>query len=114
MFDMSNYLSKGPEHPVDCTEIKMSEGVPSTRWGHAASTYNGQLYILGGRNESDIIDLHNFNFKTQKWKEIKAHGQMPKPRRRHSSVFVGNSIVMFGGFDGSFFNDMQIMDFQKS
>ena len=38
---------------------------------------------------------------------------MPKPRRRHSAVFVANSIAMFGGFDGEFFNDMHLLHFSK-
>jgi len=36
---------------------------------------------------------------------------MPKPRRRHSAVFVSSSLVMFGGFDGEFFNDLHILNF---
>jgi hypothetical protein len=27
-------------------------------------------------------------------------------------VFVSGALVMFGGFDGSFFNDINILDFQ--
>ena len=38
---------------------------------------------------------------------------MPKPRRRHSALIVSGSLIMFGGFDGGFYNDMHIMDFQK-
>ena len=34
---------------------------------------------------------------------------MPKPRRRHSAVFVSSTLVMFGGFDGEFFNDMHLL-----
>jgi hypothetical protein len=41
LFDMKNYLEMGYEHPVTCTEIKVAEGVPSTRWGHASTTYRG-------------------------------------------------------------------------
>lgn len=48
--------------------------MPSTRWGHAAASYNGKLYILGGRNEQDIIDLHELDFETSKWKEMSTVG----------------------------------------
>lgn len=37
---------------------------------------------------------------------------MPKPRRRHSAVFVSSTLVMFGGFDGEFFNDMHLLHFE--
>ena len=39
---------------------------------------------------------------------------MPKARRRHSSLFVSGSLIMFGGFDGNFFNDLNILDFTKT
>ena len=38
---------------------------------------------------------------------------MPKPRRRHSAVFVSSTLVMFGGFDGEFFNDMHLLNFSQ-
>jgi Kelch motif len=46
-----------------------------------------------------------------KWKELDIAGPLPKARRRHSSLFVNGSLVMFGGFDGNFFNDLNILDF---
>jgi hypothetical protein len=38
---------------------------------------------------------------------------LPKPRRRHSCIFVSNCLVMFGGFDGEFYNDLNVMDMTK-
>ena len=38
---------------------------------------------------------------------------MPKPLRRHSAVFVSSTLVMFGGFDGEFFNDMHLLHFDQ-
>lgn len=113
LFDLTKFLQnpKAEGQLINCTRINVTEGLPSTRWGHAASTYNNSLYILGGRNEQDIIDLHEFSFNTLKWKEIEIKGQLPKPRRRHSGLFVSGSFIMFGGFDGSFYNDLQFLDF---
>jgi hypothetical protein len=68
---------------------------------------------LGGRNEQDINDLHEYSHEEQVWREINVSGDLPKPRRRHSSIFVSGALVMFGGFDGNFFHDMHILDFQK-
>lgn len=31
---------------------------------------------------------------------------IPKPRRRHCGCFVGSSLVIFGGFNGEYFNDL--------
>jgi N-acetylneuraminic acid mutarotase len=115
IFDMASFI----ENPTDisktvvCNRINVSEGVPSTRWGHAAATYGSKLYILGGRNEQDIIDLHEFDADEMKWREVEFNGVLPKARRRHSAVFVSGSLVMFGGFDGNFYNDLNICDFSR-
>lgn len=115
IFDMSNFLTNPSDisKTVLCTRVNVTQGVPSTRWGHASATHGNKLYVLGGRNEQDIIDLHQFDVEEMKWKEIEFTGTLPKPRRRHSAVFVSGSLIMFGGFDGSFFNDLQICDFSR-
>jgi hypothetical protein len=51
--------------------------------------------------------------ETACWNEIKLKGPLPKPRRRHSSVFIGSSLMMFGGFDGNFYNDLYILHTNK-
>ena len=87
--------------------------MPSTRWGHAAAVYDDKLYILGGRNNDDINDLHCLDLDLKKWSQIDIGHPMPKPRRRHSAVFVSSTLVMFGGFDGEFFNDMHLINFDE-
>lgn len=37
----------------------------------------------------------------------------PKPRRRHSCVLLSKCLIMFGGFDSSFFNDLNILDLDQ-
>jgi hypothetical protein len=72
IFDLEEFLQAplNPEPRISCRKIDVKEGVPSTRWGHAASTYNGKLYIVGGRNDQDVIDLHEFDPAEMKWREI--------------------------------------------
>lgn len=64
------------------------------------------MYIHGGRNELDISDLYVFNPNEKRWFEIALKSRIPKPRRRASAVFISSSLVMFGGFDGEFYNDL--------
>jgi len=45
-----------------------------------------------------------------KWREIEIAEPRPKPRRRHSAIFVSGCLIMFGGFDGGFYNDLNILD----
>ncbi len=82
---------------------------PSTRWGHTSTVYQDKMYVLGGRNEQDISDLFVFDPETMKWSEITFLNRIPKPRRRHSAVFISSSLIMFGGFDGEFFNDLHAL-----
>jgi hypothetical protein len=45
--------------------------MPDTRWGHSAAVFEDKLYILGGRNEQDISDLHCFNVGEKVWSEVR-------------------------------------------
>lgn len=77
IFDLTDYLKyyqSIPSTPINCNKVNVTEGVPSTRWGHSAATYRDKLYILGGRNEHDIIDLHEFDPLTQKWRALEIIG----------------------------------------
>ena len=69
IFDLAHFLENPAEleRTITCMKVSVMEGVPTTRWGHAATTYNEKLYVLGGRNEADIIDLHEFSLETMKW-----------------------------------------------
>jgi hypothetical protein len=60
------------------------------------------------------MDLHEYDFSRQRWREVVMGGALPKPRRRHSAVFVSGSLALFGGFDGNFFNDLHLLDFRQS
>lgn len=71
--------------------------------------YQDKVYILGGRNEIDLNDLFVYDPKERSWSEVEIAQRIPKPRRRHSAVFICSSLVMFGGFDSEFYNDMYAM-----
>ena len=121
VFDLDTFVtSRGESCIVNCVKLDlrmmdpmMQQQVPSSRWGHAATVAADKLYILGGRNNDDINDLHSFDLESKRWTRLEIGHPMPKPRRRHSAVFVANSIVMFGGFDGEFFNDMHLLHFSS-
>lgn len=53
LFELTDFLRTpfNPSAEVKCTRINITEGVPTTRWGHSSAVYKGKLYILGGRNE---------------------------------------------------------------
>jgi hypothetical protein len=37
---------------------------------------------------------------------MKITGECPKARRRHSTVLLGSCLLIFGGFNGDYFNDL--------
>lgn len=68
VFDLGVFVeTNGTDCIINCSRVDFSSGlstVPSTRWGHAAAVYADQLYILGGRNNDDINDLHCFDLES--------------------------------------------------
>ena len=73
VFDLSDFVnSNGVNLRITCEKLSFAKdaGLPSTRWGHTACVHHNLIYILGGRNESDISDLHTFDIDTRKWTEI--------------------------------------------
>jgi len=112
IFYLDNFVkSNGSNKLVNCVKVNFDKNavVPSTRWGHTSSVYQDKMYVLGGRNETDISDLYVLDPETMKWSEVTYANRIPKPRRRHSAVFISSSLVMFGGFDGEFYNDLHAL-----
>lgn len=52
-------------------------------------------------------DFYSINLKTHEINEIKQKNNIPLARRRHSLIIIGSSIILFGGFNGNFLNDLQ-------
>jgi hypothetical protein len=40
--------------------------------------------------------------------------QSPAARRRHGGGFIGSSLVLFGGFDGNYYDDLFYINLHKS
>eukprot|EP00742_Colponemidia_sp_Colp-10_P005408 GILJ01005778.1.p1 GENE.GILJ01005778.1~~GILJ01005778.1.p1 ORF type:complete len:803 (-),score=109.40 GILJ01005778.1:84-2492(-) len=48
----------------------------------------------------------------QRWHKARTSGTAPTPRWGHSAVSVGSTLVVFGGYDGSYMNDVWFLDCQ--
>ena len=79
VFDFATFL-KDNTAAVECNLVENKSNSPDTRWGHAAVSIGDNLYVLGGRNDQDISDVHCFNMVTNKWKELEISGKQPIPR----------------------------------
>lgn len=73
-------------------------------WVFFYNLYN--LYYFRGKNSGDLHDLCVFNPLKMKLSEINQNGNIPSVRRRHSMVLIGSSILLFGGFNGKYLNDL--------
>jgi N-acetylneuraminic acid mutarotase len=70
---------------------------------------DGNMIVFGGTSSFGYLnDVYEFDFK--QWKRVKCCGNVPTPRHGHVSVFLNNQMYVFGGFDGSFCNDLYELD----
>lgn len=60
-------------------------------------------------------DTLTFDFSSKKWTLLNPSNPFTTPpgRRRHSGTFVGKHLVIFGGYDGNFLNDMYYAKFDS-
>jgi N-acetylneuraminic acid mutarotase len=115
IFELSQFVEAPSSGIVTCTKVNVSDNVPTTRWGHGATVLNQtKLLVLGGRNENDVNDLYCFDIEAMQWQQLDVGHPLPKPRRRHSCILISNCLVMFGGFDGEFFNDLNVLNLQPN
>lgn len=87
--------------------IESSDFIP--RWGHSSAynSLNDKIYIFGGRFSNDLQDIILLDIDKRASKKVHVTlDEAPCPRRRHSANFIGCSLLVFGGFNGNYFNDL--------
>lgn len=108
--DLSPLLESGSPAGLAWTERKMKENTFLTRWGHTSVVYDNKIYVFGGRFSSDLNDILILDPAKNQIQALKVHQDLPKPRRRHSACFLGSNMVIFGGFNGEYFNDLHYIN----
>ena len=74
--------------------------VPFQRYGHTAVTFEGKIYLWGGRNDEIVCGtLYCFDTKTMKFSRPKVTGTIPGARDGHSACIYGTYMYIFGGFE---------------
>jgi hypothetical protein len=84
----------------------MKDSTFLTRWGHTSAVFQDKICIFGGRFCNDLSDILIIDPSKDMVSILKITGESPKARRRHSACFLGNSMLIFGGFNGEYFNDL--------
>lgn len=87
---------------------------PSLKWGHAATAFNGCMYVYSGRDDKDLVEFHRYDPHVNAWDDVYfrfSPGSFhPHPRRRMSCGVIGNAFMTFGGYDQIFYNDLYIVN----
>ncbi len=108
--DVTTLLETGSIDKLEWKERKFMGSAFLTRWGHSSVTHNNKIYIFGGRFSNDLNDLIMIDISKNIMKSLKITQEIPKARRRHSAVFLGSCMIIFGGFNGDYFNDMHYIN----
>lgn len=104
-------LETGETDSLEWKERSIKGTALLSRWGHSSATYDNKIYIFGGRFSTDLNDLLIFDPVKETLKIHKVSSDsLPKPRRRPSTCFVGSCLLMFGGFNSEYYNDLHFIN----
>lgn len=103
---MAPLIKDGDTERLEWRDRKPLGSAFLTRWGHSSSVYDNKIYIFGGRFSNDLNDLLVLDIERNTIKALKIAAELPKARRRHSACFIGSCMIIFGGFNGEYYNDL--------
>ena len=88
---------------------------PSPRDRHCAVVHGNGFYVFGGFDgAARVNDLYKYDFIEGKWSQILPDSDnptWPSPRHSHSAVVHNDKMLIFGGYDGSYRNDLYEFNF---
>ena len=108
--DLTSFLEKGEVSTLEWKDRKMKDNTFLTRWGHTSVVYDDKIYVYGGRFCNDLSDILVVDCHKNTISSLKVAGEPPKARRRHSACFLGSNMLIFGGFNGEYFNDLHYIN----
>ncbi|XP_070694476.1 rab9 effector protein with kelch motifs [Pempheris klunzingeri] len=85
-------------NPCLWTRLPQSSRSPRDRYKHACCSYDGNVYILGGRDNSCLRDFWRYSVVCNEWTELNCTGEAaPEELEEHSMVAHKGFLYMFGG-----------------
>ncbi|GMH53623.1 hypothetical protein TrST_g10159 [Triparma strigata] len=84
--------------------VVVTEGVgPVPRDSHVSVVHGRSMYVFGGSTGASMNDLSELRLDTCKWKSVTAGRGEGQPGHRfcHVGVVEGDSMFIFGGYDGT-------------
>nr|XP_020488817.1 ras guanine nucleotide exchange factor F-like [Labrus bergylta] len=80
------------------TRLPQSRPSPFDRYKHACCSYDGHVYILGGRANSCLRDFWRYSVVCNEWTELNCTGEAaPEELEEHSMVAHEGFLYVFGG-----------------
>ncbi len=93
---------------------KENEPAPWERTYHVAELRYPYLVVFGGEGLADLDDLWVFDFRSERWGEVKMEKEAVRPcaRRFHSSCLIGNEFYVIAGCHSKYrcLSDMYSLD----
>ncbi|XP_042282604.1 ras guanine nucleotide exchange factor F [Thunnus maccoyii] len=84
--------------PCLWTRLPQSSQSPCDRYKHACCSYDGDVYILGGRENSCLKDFWRYSVVCNEWTELSCAGDAaPEELEEHSMVAHEGFLYVFGG-----------------
>ena len=111
--DLTPLLETGKTDKLKWTERKLKGASFLSRWGHSSVVFDKKIYVFAGRFSNDLNDILVIDVSNNTLKGLKMGGNPidhPKPRRRHCASFMGSCMIIFGGFNGDYFNDLHYIN----
>lgn len=110
---MTELIETANTENLQWVEKKLKNSSFLTRWGHSSAVFNAKICVFGGRFSSDLNDTLVIDLQTNIIKQIKTNAEAPQARRRHCAGFIGSNMLVFGGFNGQYFQDLHYINMGK-
>ncbi|XP_078084041.1 leucine-zipper-like transcriptional regulator 1 isoform X1 [Mustelus asterias] len=90
-------MQKGIGQPV-WRQLPQSRAAPVERYKHGCCTYEGYVYLYGGRRQNGLKDFWRYNIAQNAWEELDdVAGTAPEELEEPSLVAHEGMIYVFGG-----------------
>ncbi|KAF7642635.1 hypothetical protein LDENG_00254090 [Lucifuga dentata] len=94
--------------PCLWTQLPHNSQSPSDRYKHACCTYDGNVYILGGRDNHALRDFWRYSVVCNEWTVLNCTSEAaPEELEEHSMVTHEGFIYVFGGMLDSAYTEQR-------
>ena len=87
------------------------------RYGHSAVIYDGNMYIFGGHDGTNLYNtIYKYNITNNSWTLLTTNGTSPSVRYYHTAFVTKDEMIVYGGKDAAnaTIQDSFLFDFSNS